>query len=361
MAASSEAPGNILLNVPLWEWGMLFGIVLTCIMADMLAHRINRLKNLSPGVMVGVFVAIGAAYGLFILMRHGGEAASLYYAAWVIEYSLSIDNVFIWIVILDTFKVPGQYRHKLLFLGVFGALVFRFIFIGLGAILLGKFAAYVIPIMVIVVAYSAYVVWKDDTEPEIENSLVYRICARIMPIAPGRNHGGRLTVRLVKPGHTKPSFMFTYLALAVAVIEGVDIGFAFDSVPAALGITSNAYLVFSSNAMAILGLRALFFVIALLKAKMSWLNEALAVILAFVAFKLALTWEVTFGGFSVFGFEVPVLFTKGSHHLPIWLSLGFIGLCLTVGVVASIKRPKQEKHAGPVAERPVEPTRHRSS
>jgi|GEM_PF-162247 len=327
------------LHVQWWEWLTLLGLSVAMIAVDMVANRGHQAPAFKKAIrMVLMFVAVGVIYGFFVTLMHGGDAGLLYFAAFGTEYSLSIDNVFIWVVILDTFKVPARYRHKLLFLGVFGALVFRFVFILSGSLLLQEFGSVVTPLLALAVGFSVWKVWKEDTEDEIEESRTYRYAKKLLPLKEGRNYGGKFFVtekiKSVKNGVTKSKtkVWVTYLVLCLVVIELMDLLFAFDSVPAALAITSETYLVYASNAMAILGLRALFFIIGPLKDKMSWLNEGLAIILSWVTIKLLLGWEFSIGSYH----HEPL------WHPPIWVSPLIIAVVLTVAVIASIYWPKQE-------------------
>jgi tellurite resistance protein TerC len=342
-ASPETAHGFLDLNVQWWEWALLVVVSMTGIGVDLYVNRGHRVPAFKRAVrMVLSFVAVGVGYGVFIMLMHGGDAGWLYFAAWGTEYSLSIDNMFIMVVIYDTFKVPAKYRHKLLFLGVFGALVFRFAFILVGSLLLDNFRPFVTPVLALMVGFAVYKVWKDDTEDEVEESGPYKLAKRFLPIKEGRNFGARLfiveKIDVVIDGLTqvKTKVWVTYLMVCLVVTELMDLLFAVDSVPAALAITSVTYLVYSSNAMAILGLRALYFVIGPLKEKMSWLNEGLAVILGWVALKLLLGWEFAIGSFH-WG---PV------WHPPIWVSPVIIAAVLAVAVVASLKWPKKEGGEG---------------
>jgi len=328
-----------ILHVQWWEWITLLTLSVVMIVVDSIANGGHQTPTFKRAIrMVALFVVVGVLYGVFIVLMHGVDAGMNYFAAFGTEYSLSIDNLFIMVVIFDTFKVPEKYRRKLLFMGVFGALVFRFIFILCGSLLLEKFGSIVTPLLALAVGFSVWKVWKEDTEGEIEEGRIYRYAKKLLPLKEGRNFGGKFfiveKIESVKNGGAKVKVKVwaTYLVLCLVVIELMDLLFAFDSVPAALAITSVTYLVYASNAMAILGLRALFFVIGPLKDKMSWLNEGLAVILAWVTVKLLLGWEFTIGNFNHSAIWNP----------PIWVSPLIIAIVLTIAVIASIYWPKQE-------------------
>lgn len=330
-ATATSGHSNLVLNVPLWEWGMLIGVVATAILFDLFV--LNR-KHEVPTVRASalqtlMYVAIGAAFGVWMWLRHGGEAAGLYYATWLIEYSLSVDNVFVWSLILTSFAIRRHLQHRLLFWGIFGALAMRFIFISLGSTAITQFNW----TLGLLGAFLIWTAWKlatsDDEDSDIKESRLYRWATKLLPVSDG-DHGDKFFVRVVKNG--KKKIMVTLFFVVLILVEGTDVLFAVDSVPAALAITTVTYIVFSSNAMAILGLRALYFLFDSIKALFSRLNEGLAIILGALGIKLILSMDI-----SIFGW-----FTMPGWHPPTWLSLGFIGVVLLGSIVASRIWPEKE-------------------
>jgi tellurite resistance protein TerC len=335
MLASTN--GNLALSVSLWEWVVVVGVVTTLIVVDLFVlnkkHEVPTIRT--AAVQTLMYVSVGAVFGLWIWFQHGGAASGLYYSAWLIEYSLSVDNVFVWSIILTFFAVPRAFQHRLLFWGIFGALILRFVFITAGATFISHFSWATIPLGLIVI-WSAYKVFtSDDEDEDISQSWLYRKATKFLPIASDNElteaeRGHRFIVRKWRNG--KRRVLVTVLGICLIVLEGTDLLFAVDSVPASLAITVIAFLIFCANSMAILGLRALYFLFDAIKAVFTRLNEGLAIILFGVGLKLILASTV-----SVFG-----LFTMPGIHIPTSISLGSIAFILLGSIVASKIWPEAE-------------------
>ncbi len=246
-----------------------------------------------------------------------GNAVLKYITGYLIELSLSIDNVFVIAVVFSAFQIPAKYQHRVLFWGILGAIVFRALMILFGVTLITKFD-WVIYIFGVFLLYTAYKMLKSnehDFNPK--NSFVFKQLKRFLPIThviDGHNFFvRRMGVRAATP-----------LLVALVVIEITDSLFAFDSIPAILAITADPFLVFSSNIFAILGLRSMYFLISRMLQKFRYINYSLVVILAFVGLKML---------FSDF------------VHPPEWVSLTVIALALSSGVIASLKIPEKEKES----------------
>ena len=245
----------------------------------------------------------------------GGEAAMLYLTGYLIEQSLSIDNIFVIAVIFAYFKVPPQYQHRVLFWGILGAVVFRGIMIVAGAFLIERFAW----IMYIFGAFLIYSAWKmataDDEEIEPDKNPVTRLVRKFYPVIP-RFDGEKFFIR--RMGITAATPLF----IALIVIETTDVMFALDSIPAIFAITTDTFIVFTSNIFAILGLRSMYFFLANMLEKFRYLKYSVFAILIFVGIKLI------------------------THHfivLPEWFSLTFVIASLALGVAVSImKNPKKK-------------------
>ncbi len=262
----------------------------------------------------------------------GSKAVLKYLTGYLVEKSLSMDNIFVIAMIFAYFKVPKQYQHRVLFWGILGALMFRGLMIGLGVVLIKKFAwlTYVFGLFLL---YSAYKMWTTDEGIHPNKNPVIKWVKRFFPVTK-QFEGERFFVR------RKHILAATPLFVALLVVETTDIMFAFDSIPAIFAITTDPFLVFTSNIFAILGLRSLYFVLASIIDKFRYLQHSLVFILAYVGVKMLLV-----------------------HHveMPEWLSLGVITLSLSAGVMASIwvKRKEvpliREEEAGPEEEKkPVE-------
>ncbi|MDQ2848771.1 MAG: TerC family protein [Actinomycetota bacterium] len=309
------------MNVPLWAWAAFGTVVLIMLAIDLLAHRKEHVIGFKEAaIWSAVWVGISLIFALILGLFFGGGAAVDFTTAWLLEKSLSVDNLFVFALIFGYFKVPRQYQHRVLFFGVIGALVFRGIFLGLGVSIVSKFAA-ILFVFGAILLYSAWKLIKDsDDTVDPGKSTAVRLLRKIWPIT-GDYHGTKFFIK-----ETGKRFATPLLAVVVA-IEAADLMFAVDSVPAVLAVSDNAFIVYSSNAFAILGLRALYFLLAGMLEKFHYLGKALAFILAFIGVKLFLQ-----AGHKVISSVIP--------EIPSLLSLGVIVLVLTAAIVASIRHPK---------------------
>ena len=238
-------------------------------------------------------------------------ATMKYITGYLIELSLSIDNIFIIAVIFASFRIPQKYQHRVLFWGILGAIVFRGLMIFFGVILINKFSwmTYLFGAFLIFTAFKMlFKKEADDFDPK--DSFVYRIIGKIIPIT-SHTEKEHFFTRINNINYATPLFV------ALLVIEVMDMLFAMDSVPAILAITSDPFLVFSSNIFAILGLRSMYFFLANMLEKFSCLEYSLIAILSFVGFKMLIV---------------------EYYKFPEWISLGFIVLSLIVGIIISIKK-----------------------
>lgn len=238
------------------------------------------------------------------------EATIKYITGYLIELSLSIDNIFVIAVIFTSFQIPQKYQHRVLFWGILGAIVFRALMILFGVILIKKFSFTTYIFGAFLIYTGLKMLFSKESHFNPKNSLVYRTLRKIMPITTQMD-GQKFFVNM---RHIKAA---TPLFIALIVIEFTDILFALDSIPAILAITSDPFLVFSSNIFAILGLRSMYFFLANMIDRFSYLKYSLVAILCFVGVKLILV-----------------------HHykFPEWLSLGFIAVSLALGILVSLKK-----------------------
>jgi tellurite resistance protein TerC len=324
---SSSADGNFAsFEVAPWIWVAFIGFVTALLIADLLiVHRKPHAPTTKEAAIESaVWIGIGVAFTGVMFAWHGGQAATEYISGYLIEKSLSVDNVFVWALIMSYFAVPRKYQFRVLFWGIFGALVLRFIFIFAGVALLEQFEwmLFVFGGFLLITAVRM-LRHGDDEEVHPENNPVLRLVRRVIP-STSEYDGQKLFTR-----HTG-KLLATPLLAVLIVVETSDVVFAVDSIPAILAVSREQFIVFSSNAFAILGLRALYFLLADLREKFSYLQEALAVILAFVGVKMIIAeW----------------------YHIPTLLSLGVIALVLTVGIVASIRRDARlDAEVGPAVD-----------
>lgn len=303
--------GEIELVVPLWAWIALTVAIAVMLAIDLFMHRDDHVVGVrEAAIWSSIWIATGLAFGVVLWWAYGGDVAETYYAGYLIEKALSVDNVFVFAMVFTYFAVPDRYQHKVLFWGVIGALLFRFIFIFVGAELLKTFfwTAYVFGVFLIYTAYKMAFQHDEDIQPE--RNLLVRAVRRVIPVHPEYDEGKFFI-------HRDGKRMATLLFVVLVAIEGIDLVFAIDSVAAVLAITTNTFLVWTANAFAALGLRSLYFCLAGLMRRFVHLHYGLAVLLAFAGVKLILS-------------ETPV------GKLPIPLTLGVIVVTLAVSIVWSL-------------------------
>jgi tellurite resistance protein TerC len=302
--------------VPLFAWGAVAALIVAMLLLDLLvfhrdAHEVTMREAATSSAM---WVALGLAFGAVVWMVWGGDRAGEYYAGYLIEKSLSVDNIFVFALLFSFFAVPAAFQHRLLFWGVLGALVFRGLFIAAGAALLENFHW-------VIYVFGGFLVWTGvrmarhgDAEVHPERNPVLRLLRRVMPVTDAYV-GTRFFVRRDHRTWATPLF-----AVLVA-IETTDVLFAVDSIPAIFAVTDEPFIVFTSNAFAILGLRALYFLLAGLMDRFVYLKYGLAAILVFVGVKMLLV---------------------DVWHIPIALSLAVIAAVLGVSVALSLRVTRAE-------------------
>ena len=294
-------------DVPLWVWAALVAAISAMLIIDLLlVHRTAHVISAKEATIESaIWISIGLAFGLIILAWQGGHAAGEYYAGFLIEKSLSVDNVFVWAVIFSFFTIPREFQFRVLFWGIFGALVLRAIFIFAGVSLIERFE-WILYIFGVFLLYTAFrIATHNETQQvDYDRNLVMRMVRRVVP-STSQFDGQRLFTVVNAKRVATP--LFTVLVL----IEATDVVFAVDSVPAILAVSRETFVVFASNAFAILGLRSLYFLLGGMQGRFRYLNIGLGVILAFVGVKMLLLGDP---------FEI---------HLPTYVSLGVIAAVLT--------------------------------
>jgi len=297
-------------SVPPYQWAIFAGVVAAALALDLLVfHRKEHVVGLKEaGIETAGWIGLAVVFGGWVYSTRGHEAGLQFLTAYVVEESLSIDNIFVFILIFSALRVPEALYHKVLFYGVAGALLMRGLFVWAGVELLQKFHAvmYVFAGILLVTAVHMLVSQKREMHPD-RNWLV-RLARRVFPVV-SRFEGDSF---FVKEGGRRKA---TSLLVALIAVEAMDIVFAADSVPAVLAISRDAFVAYSSNVFAILGLRALFFAVSAALTKLRYLHQGLAVILLFVATKMMLEEHV---------------------HIATGISLGVVGGVLLVTVMASL-------------------------
>ncbi len=320
LAATSSDENFVDFHTPLWWWAALIAFITFLLIVDLLVfhRRPHAASTKEAAIESAVWISIGLAFGLVLLATHGSAAAGEYYAGFLIEKSLSVDNVFVWALIFSYFMVPREFQHRVLFWGIFGALVLRGIFIFAGVALIERFSWIIFVFGAFLLFTAIRLVTHDEAEVHPERNPVLKLVQKVVPSTP-EYHGQKMFVRIDAKRLATPLFA------VLVLIETTDVIFAVDSIPAILAVSHQPFIVFSSNAFAILGLRALYFLLAGLHARFTYLQQGLAIILGFVGIKMI-----------------------ASHwfHIPTGLSLAFIALVLTVSIVASLKKPPRVQESG---------------
>jgi tellurite resistance protein TerC len=312
------------LDVPPWGWAAFLSFVAALLLIDLLVvHRRPSVPSFGRAATESaVWISIGVAFTGVIWHLGGSQAAGEYITGYLIEKSLSIDNVFVWAVILGYFKVPREYQHRVLFWGVFGALALRAVFIFAGIALLNEleWVIYLFGAFLVLTAVRLAVGNDEGFEPS--ESRVLRMFRRAVPSTDDYD-GQRLFTR------RNGIRLATPLFFVLVVIEATDVVFAVDSIPAILAVARDQFIVFTSNVFAILGLRALYFLLVGLHGRFRYLERGLSVVLAFVGVKMIL-------GAGLFGLD---------WHPPTWVPLVVIAVVLAVSVALSIVADRRDERA----------------
>ena len=273
---------------------------------------------------IGVYVFLAMVFAVIVWFQYGASFAGQFVAGYITEYSLSVDNLFVFLVIMTSFAVPSALQHRVLLVGIVIALILRGILIVVGAEIIERFQG-VFFIFAAFLFFTAWKVWSgEDEEPDPDTNRMVTFISKRVPTTTEYD-GSRLVTKISGKRFLTP------LALVMLAIGTTDLLFALDSIPAVFGITSEAYLVFAANAFALMGLRQLFFLIRDLITKLRHLNKGIALILVFIGIKLLLE-----ACHSVLGWNVPLV--------PVWLSLVVIIAILAVTTLLSL-RPQKESPA----------------
>ena len=330
---------GVIMNVSLSTWLVVIGAILALIILDLLtvSRKPHEVKFKEAAGWSIFYIAVAIGFGVWVWQSAGSEFGTEYFAAYLVEKSLSVDNLFVFIIILAQFKVPSIYHQRVLMFGVLLALVLRGIFIAVGAAALKEFnfTFVVFGAILIWTGVGLFKHWDEDPSPE-DNRLVKTMRKRIAMT--DEFHGSKIFTKIDGKKLATPMF------LVMIAIASTDLLFALDSIPATFGVTKEPFLVFAANAFALLGLRALYFLLKGLLDKLIYLSLGLSIILMFIGVKLILTyvhevWK-----------EVPKIPTVGS--------LAVIGIILVVSTVASLVKSKKDPnaiaHAGRVTAKPEE-------
>jgi TerC family integral membrane protein len=323
------------LHVPTWVWALTVIGILVVIAVDLLViHRGDHREFTTRRAAFWSVIYIGMAivFGFGVWAFSGGRYAGEYFAGFVTEKSLSVDNLFVFMVILTRFAVPKHAQHMVLMAGIVIALILRAVFIAAGAAALAAFT-WVFIIFGVFLIWTAIGLVRDHDEQDYKENVLMRWARRVLPTSDDYD-GDRIVTRV--DGRR----LFTPLFLVIVAIGSTDVMFALDSIPAIFGLTTEPYLVFTANAFALMGLVQLYFLLGGLAAKLVYLGHGLAFILGFIGVKLILHALHEYG-------------VSWAPDIPIWLSLSVIGATLVVTTVASLAvarrgGPVQDPAQGPV-------------
>lgn len=310
----------------MWVWVLFIVFIIICLALDLgvfnKEDHVIKTKEAAKWTSIWVSLALLFSGVVWWLFSSGNianptnltpsNAVLVYITGYLTELSLSIDNVFVIAVIFSSFKIPAKYQHRVLFWGILGAIVFRALMIVFGLALINKFD-WMVYVFGVFLLYTAFSMLKNDEETDPKDTWYYKLISKIFPVT-NEIEGHAFFITRNAKKYATPLFM------ALVIIEITDIFFALDSIPAVLAITKDEFIVFSSNILAILGLRSMFFLIVGMMEKFRYINYSLVIILAFVGLKFLFTHYL-----ESIGIEIP--------H---WISLAVIGLALAGGIIASI-------------------------
>ncbi|GAA2001130.1 TerC family protein [Catenulispora subtropica] len=320
-------------------WVLTVAVVLALLAIDLLigSVRPHAVGFREAAAWSAFYIGVALLFGVLLGAWQGWDFGSQYFAGYLVEKSLSVDNLFVFAIIMSTFAVPREHQQRVLAFGIVAALALRAVFIVLGATLLSLLSFMFLVFGLLLMWTAAQLYRHRDEDPDVGDSAVVRAARRLFPVT---DHyvGGKLTVREGGRRMVTPAF------IVFVAIGATDILFALDSIPAVFGVTREAYIVFTANAFALLGLRALFFLVTGLLSRLVYLSTGLALVLAFIGVKLILHWA------HGVWHSVPEISTG--------LSLAVIGTILAVTTVASLLKsredPSARAHAGAVLGAPHE-------
>ena len=318
------------MNVSTLEWAITIGVTVGVLLFDIIivARRPHEPTLKECAIALAVYVGLAIAFGIWVWTYHdvpgkGGDYGLQFFAGWLTEYSLSVDNLFIFLIIMASFNVPRKYQQEALLIGIVLALIFRGIFIAIGAVAIRE-VSWIFYIFGAFLLYTAFKLIKDTEHDDDAENGVVRFARRYF-----NTTDQWLGLKLFVKEHGK-TFM-TPMFLVVLALGTTDLLFALDSIPAIYGLTKEPYLVFTANVFALMGLRQLYFLLGDLLTKLIYLSQGLAVLLAFIGVKLVLH--------ALHENELP--FINGGHHVDVpeistLLSLGVIVGTLAVTAVVSL-------------------------
>ncbi|MBE1584907.1 TerC family protein [Nonomuraea angiospora] len=319
------------MTVPVWAWIAVIGGLLVVLAIDLWIVDRGEAREFSmrqAGYWVTFYVALAIVFGVLLWATVGGDKAGEFFAGYITEYSLSVDNLFIFFIIMSRFAVPREYQHKVLLVGILLALVMRGIFIALGAAALERFSwlFYVFGAFLVYTAINLIRQHLKGEEEEFNENVVLRWVRRAFPTTDGYV-GSKVTVKI--DGRR----MVTPMLIVMVAIGSTDLLFALDSIPAIFGLTKDPFIVFTANAFALMGLRQLYFLLGGLLQRLVYISYGLAFILGFIGVKLILE-------------ALHASHVSWAPEIPIWVSLSVIGATMVITTVASLIKARIDARKG---------------
>jgi len=304
------------LNITLWHWGgfVLFLVIMLALDLGVFNKKKHEVHVKEALITSGIWIALSLIFNGFVFYFMGHDKGLEFLTGYLLEKSLSVDNIFVFILLFSFFDVPKKYQHEVLYWGIIGALIMRAILIFIGTALIAQFSWVILIFGGFLVIAGLKMAFQKEEKVEPDKNPIVKFVKKIIPVTP-EYHRGHFFVRLNNGG-----LFATPLFIVLIVVETTDLIFAFDSIPAILAITNDTFIVFTSNAFAILGLRALYFALSGFMDKFHYLKMGLSIILVFIGIKMLLSNVV---------------------HISTVLSLVIILLVLTIAIGASMVRNKR--------------------
>jgi tellurite resistance protein TerC len=334
------------MHVSVLVWAITVVTMIVIFVVDLLivGRRLREPSMREVAIWISLYVALAVVFGVVLLAAYGPRYGGEFFAGWLTEYSLSVDNLFVFVIIMARFAVPRMLQQKVLLMGVMLALVLRGALIAVGAAVVNRFV-WVFYLFGAFLVYTAIALARQHPggEDEFKENMVIRWSRRILPMS-AQYDGARLTT-YAEPGDRAGSRsgrrIFTPMLIVMVAIGTTDLIFALDSIPAVFGLTTQPYIVFTANVFALLGLRQLYFLLGGLLDRLVYLSYGLAAVLGFIGVKLVLDALHGNNVFFVNGGE-PI---EWAPHIPIWLSLVVIVSALGVAAIASLGKASRDPRA----------------
>ena len=324
------------MEVSTLAWSLTIGITVAVLAFDVfiIGRRPHEPSMRECAIAIGIYTTLALLFGLWIWFDYGGRFAGEFYAGWLTEYSLSVDNLFVFIIIMSRFSVPRKYQQEALLIGIILALVFRGIFIALGAVAIETISW----IFYIFGAFLIYTAWnlvrhKDGEHDDFKENRILRFAQRRLP-ATDEYDGIKLIVK------RNGKRLITPMLIVMIALGSTDVLFALDSIPAIYGLTQEPYLVLTANVFALMGLRQLYFLLGGLLDRLVYLSLGLAFVLGFIGVKLVLE-ALADNNLPFLNGGEPV---SWAPHIPIWLSLAVIVGTLGIATVASLIKTSRDNN-----------------